>query len=186
MITYAELFEALRKERYNEALQQVSKQFISDVSDYFKDKKDFTEKESEELFSDFTMKNKKKLENAISIFKELLLRRRKKILNLAFVASETGISKKDFENMIDFERELFEEITKSLEKAEKTLTILMTGKKDEEKKHKLVRFLEDVSGFMGMDGNEAGPFAKGEVANLEKEITNILLNDKKIEIIDEE
>jgi DNA replication initiation complex subunit (GINS family) len=182
MITYSELYEALRKERYGEQLQLLSKQFIPDCFEYFKDKKDFSEKD-EELFSDIATKNKKKLENAIAIFKELLLRRRKKIVNLAFVASETGISKKDFDNMLEFERELFEEIVKSLEKAEKNLNGQMTGKKDEQK-FKLVRFLEDVPSFLDINGNDVGPFEKGEVANIENEIVDILVKDKRVEIID--
>lgn len=184
MITYSELYEALRKERYNEQLQILPKQFIFDVSEYFKDKKNFSEKE-EELFSDLANKNKKKLENAISIFKELMLRRRKKILNLAFVASETGISKKDFENMIDFERELFEEAVKSLEKSDKSLNELMNGKKEVQSKHLLVRFLEPVTPFLDLEGQEIGPFEKGEVANIDREIAGILTSDKKVEIIDE-
>jgi DNA replication initiation complex subunit (GINS family) len=185
MITYSELYEALRKERYNDALQVLSKSFVNDVAEYFRDKKNFSEKD-EELFSDLASKNKKKLENAIAIFKELVLRRRKKILNLAFVASETGISKKDFENMLDFERELFEEIVKSLEKGEKGLNEMMVGKKIIEKKNILVRFLEGVPAFLNLDGQEIGPFEKGEVANIDKEIAGILLSDKKVDVIDED
>lgn len=184
MITYSELYEALRKERYSEQLQLLSKQFIPDCFEYFKDKKEFSDKD-EELFSDIATKNKKKLENAIAIFKELLLRRRKKIVNLAFVASETGISKKDFENMLEFERELFEEIVKSLEKAEKNLSGQMAGKKDEQK-FRLVRFLEEVPAFLDMNGNDVGPFEKGEVANIENEIVEILARDKRVEIIDKD
>lgn len=184
MITYNDLYEALRKEKYNEALQLLPKMFIQEVADYFKDKKNFSEKD-EEMFSDVAAKNKKKLENAIAIFKELLLRRRKKIINLAFVASETGISKKDFESMIDFERELFEEIVKALEKAEKSLNGQMNGKK-EDKKYKLVRFLDSVPSFLDFSGNEIGPFEKGEVANMEREVVDILAKDKKIEVLDED
>ena len=44
MITYSELYEALRKERYNEQLQVLSKNFINDVAEYFRDKKNFSEK----------------------------------------------------------------------------------------------------------------------------------------------
>lgn len=185
MITYSELYEALRKEKYNEPLQILVKTFVADVSEYFKDKKNFSEKD-EELFADLASKNKKKLENAIAIFKELMLRRRKKILNLAFVASETGITKKDFDNMMDFERELFEEIVKSLEKAEKGLNSQMNGKKQVEKKHMLVRFLEPVTPFLDLEGQEVGPFEKGEVANMDREIAGILVSDKKVEIIDED
>jgi DNA replication initiation complex subunit (GINS family) len=183
MITYSELYEALRKEKYSEQLQQLQKDFISQVAQYFRDKKHVSEKESD-MFSDIAIKNKKKLENAISIFKELLVRRRKKVLNLAFVASETGISKKDFENMLDFEKELFEEIVKSLEKANRNLSDSMDDEKQEQR-YGLVRFLEDVEEFLGMDGEPVGPFSKGEIANLEKEIVDILQQDKRVEVIED-
>jgi len=118
MVTYNDLYEYLRKERYSEELQNLPKKFMSEVFKYFEEKKKFSEK-SDDMFSDVVIKTKKKLENAMAIFKELLTRRRKKILKLAFVASETGISKRDFDNLLGFEKELFEEIVKSLERADK-------------------------------------------------------------------
>jgi DNA replication initiation complex subunit (GINS family) len=184
MITYNDLYEALRKERYSEQLQQLPKNFVEDCLAYFKDKREFSTKE-EDLFSDLTAKNKKKLENALALFKELLLRRRKKLLSLAFVASETGISKRDFDNMFDFEREMFESIVKSMEKADRDLNSLTVGIK-EEHLFKIVRFLEDVPEFLDLNGESIGPFEKGEIANLPKEIVDILSNDKKTEVIDED
>ena len=50
----------------------------------------------------------------------------------------------------------------------------MNGAQKDVRKHRLVRFLEDVPEFLGMDGEDMGPFGKGEVANLEKEIVGIL------------
>lgn len=183
MITYNELYELLRKERYSEQLQVLPKSFLKEVFDYFDEKKKVSDKE-EGLFSDISLKNKKQYENAISIFKEILSRRKKKILNLGFVASETGISKKDFENLLEFEKELFEEILKSLEKADKNLNESMSGSK-EESKYKLVTFLEPVSGLVNFSGDEIGPFEKGEVANIDKEIADILVKDKKVEVIED-
>ena len=183
MITYNELYEALRKERYSEQLQDLPKNFLARVAEYFEEKKKFGNKE-EDLFSDIALKSKKKLENAISIFKELLLRRKKKILNLAFVASETGISKKDFENLLGFEKDLFEEIVKGLEKADKNLNDAMVGEK-QESKYQLVRFLKDVEEFLGLDGTGVGPFEKGEVANLEREIVDILVKDGGVEVVED-
>lgn len=183
VINYNELYDALRKERYSEEIQVLPKNFIQEVSEYLEEKKNFADKE-EDLFSELAVKNKKKLENAISLFREILLRRRKKILNFAFVASETGVSKKDFENLFDFEKELFEEVVKSLEKADKNLSDSMNGKKVEDK-YKLVRFLEKVEEFLGLDGESLGPFEKGEIANLEKEIADVLSQDKRVEIIEE-
>ena len=57
--------------------------FLVDVAEYFREKKEFLAKE-DDLFSDMAIKNKKKLENAISSFRDLLRIRKKKILNLAF------------------------------------------------------------------------------------------------------
>ena len=48
------------------------------------------------------------------------------------------------------------------------------------------RFLEDVPEFLDFEGEEIGPFEKGEIANLEREITEFLIKDKKVELIDED
>lgn len=183
MISYNDLYEALRKEKYSNELQQLPKNFIEDVAEYFKEKSNINEDKGE-LFKETISKDKKKLENAIAIFKELIFRRKKKILNLAFVASETGISKKDFENMLFFEKELFEDVLKSLEKAEKDLNDALAGEKKEDF-FRLVRFLEDVDALLSFNGEEVGPFKKGEIANIEKEIAEILAQEKKVEILED-
>jgi hypothetical protein len=183
MITYNDLYEALRKERYSDDLQLLNKSFMSEVSEYLSEKKKFSDKD-DDMFSDVVLKSKKKLENAMAIFKELLLRRRKKILNLAFVASETGISKKDFDNLLEFEKQLFEDIVKSLERADKNMSDSMVGGKTESN-FTLVRFVDRVEEFVNMNGDSTGPFEKGEVANLDKEIVSILVSDKKAEILEE-
>jgi len=85
MITYNDIYEALRKEKYSEQLQPIDENFVKEVSVYLEEKKEVTEKK-EDMFSDTIIKTKKQLENAISIFKELMLRRKKKLLNLAFIA----------------------------------------------------------------------------------------------------
>ncbi len=184
MITYNDLYEALRKERYSDELQVLPKNFISQVAEYFNEKKN-TPDQKDDFFSDATLKSKKKLENAIGIFKELLLRRKKKTLNLAFVASETGISKRDFENMLAYEKELFESVVKALEKTDQSLNEGMAGEKLENS-FLLVRFLDSVDVFLNAEGDEIGPFGKGEVANLDKEIAEILEKDKKVEILEED
>ena len=185
MLTFSDIYEAMRKEKYSENLQMLPKKFLVDTSDYFREKKEFLNKE-DDLFSDMAIKNKKKLDNAVSSFRDLLRIRKKKILNLAFVASQVGISKKDFENLLAFEKELFEELVKALEKAEKNQVADMSGSVSNERKHKLVRFLEEVPAFLGFDGGDVGPFSKGEVANLESEIVDILSKDKKVETLEED
>jgi len=66
----------------------------------------------------------------VLIFKELLTKRKKKILNLSFVAVETGISKKDYENMLDYEKEGFDKIVKNLEEPDKSINLSTNGKKE--------------------------------------------------------
>ena len=48
-----------------------------------------------------------------------------------------------------FEKDLFEELVKALERAEKNQTADMSGSIKDERKHRLVRFLEEVPAFLG-------------------------------------
>ena len=180
MITYNDIYEAARKERYSEQLQPLSKNFIAEVSKYLKEKKEIASKE-DDIFSDVIIKTKKQLENAITLFKELMLRRRKKILSLVLIAAETGISRQDFENMLDIEKELFEELMKCIDSADKKLNEALEGKEKETKKNELVVFKEDVEEFLDFEGNKVGPFEKGQIANLPVEIAKILIDDNKAE-----
>ena len=187
MITYNELYDALRKERYSEQLQPIPKAFIKEVAAYLKDKKEIADKENDD-FSDTITKTKKQFENSIAIFKELMLRRKKKILELAFIAAETGISKRDFENMLAVEKESFDGIMKSLEKGDKKVAKMLKGtdESDEKSKNKMIVFIKDAGEFLDLDGNKLGPFRKGDVANLSEEVSNILIVDNKAEAVDEE
>ncbi len=184
MITYNDLYERLRAEKYAEQLQALPKSFISDIADYLKEKKEISNKEGD-MFSDVLVKTKKQYENAVSIFKELMLRRKKKLLNLAFVATEIGISKRDFENMLGFEKELFDKIMNGINDAEKELGSLMDGKR-EESGNVMVSFLDDTGEFVDMAGEKMGPFSKGDVANLPKDIAKILTEAGKAERIEED
>jgi len=130
------------------------------------------------------VKTKKQLENAITLFRELMIRRRKKILNLVLIAAETGISKQDFENMLSFEKSLFEELIKNIENSDKKINELLNEKKAEELKNELVIFKTDVEEFLDIEGEKIGPFQKGQIANIPKEIAKILIEDDKAEVVE--
>lgn len=185
MITFSDIYEAMRKEKYSEQLQPLPKKFLFEASEYFREKKEFLDKESDS-FSDVVLRDKKKLENAMASFKDLIRTRKKKILNLAYVASEVGINKKDFENLLGFEKDLFEEVVRSLESADETMNEDMSGGSKNEVSHKLVRFVEDVPEFLNFEGEAVGPFDKGEIANLENEFVEILEKDKRVEVLEED
>jgi DNA replication initiation complex subunit (GINS family) len=184
MITYNDIYEAARKERYSENLQKISKTFIDDFAAYTREKKEMASKE-DDVFSDVLVKTKKQLENAMTLFKELLRRRREKLLRLVLIAAETGISKQDFENMLQLERELFEDIMKKIETSDRTISEILNGKIIEEIKNQLIVFDEDVEGFLDMEGNTLGPYYKGQIANIPKEIANILIEDSKASLVEE-
>lgn len=182
MITYNEIYDSARKERYSEQLQKLPKKFVNEVAEYLKSKKEFSIKE-DDLFSDVIIKTKKQLENAITLFKELMLRRRKKILSLVLIASETGISKQDFENMLDFEKELFEDLMKCIDCSDKKLSKTLNGEKEAEQKNELISFKENVEEFVDLEGERMGPYEKGQVANIPRDIAKILVDSGKADVL---
>jgi len=184
MITYNDLNEALRKEKYSEQLQPLQKSFVKEVALYLKEKEEISKKE-DDIFSDNVKKTKKQLENAVSIFKELLLRRKKKLLELAFVSAETGISKRDFENMLPSEKDSFDKIMKALNEGDKEVEKLLNGQDEVSDKNKLIIFKKDTEEFLDLEGNKLGPFKSGDIINLSQEIANILILDNKADPVEE-
>jgi DNA replication initiation complex subunit (GINS family) len=188
MITYNDLYEALRKERYSEQLQPLIKDFVKEVSFYLKDREALIGK-TDSMFSDDALKNKKHLENAIAIFKELMLRRKKKLLELAFISAETGISKRDFDNMLHFEKETFEKVMKAINEGDKMMEKTLSGADESGPngpKNKLIIFKHDTEEFLDLEGNKIGPFKKGDIVNLAQEIANILIVDNKADPVEDE
>ena len=181
MITYNDIYEAVRKER-SEELQQLPKNFLEEVASYLREKKEFSSKTED--FSDESIKSKKQLENARTLFKELILRRRRKIFNLILISTETGASKRDFENMLDFEKKMFDEMIKCLESTESQVNGLFgkNGEKIEKEKHQVI-FIEDVDEFMDLNGEMLGPFKKGDRTELPREIAKILIEDRKADLV---
>ncbi len=180
MITYNDIYEAVRKER-SEELQTLPKDFLEEVANYLREKKNFSVKNADD-FSEETTKVKKQLENTRTLFKELILRRRKKIMTLVLIAAETGTSKKDFENMLDFEKEMFDNLMKCLESTENQIVGFLNGKKENEEKISVL-FKEDIGEFMDLNGEMLGPFKKGDKIELQKDIVKILVEDGKADLV---
>lgn len=187
MITYQEIYDILRKEKYNEALQPLPKNFLKEVGAYIGEKKKILAKEdTTKLFSETLRMTRKQLDNAIAIVKELMTIRQRKVLNLALTASITGISKRDIENLLSHEVEFFEVTVQQLEKCQKEITKKLEGQEEEkEPKNMLIRFKENTNAFLNEDGKELGPFKKDEIANLPKQIASILISDGKASLIEE-
>ncbi|MBX4196428.1 hypothetical protein KW805_02480 [Candidatus Pacearchaeota archaeon] len=185
MLTYTDMYELLRKEKYSETLQVLPKAFVSDFSEYLVTIREESSHE-DTLFLDNIAKSKKQLENCVAMFRELIRLRKKKILTLVFVATETGMMKRDYENMLDFEKSTFDKLVKAYEEGDKELTRVLNGRQqDHEEKHKVILFKEDTENFVDMTGNVVGPFKAGELANLESDVSQILVSSGKASFVDE-
>ena len=183
MITYNDIYETARKERHSVQLQKLPKNFIQEVAEYLKEKKEIASRD-DEGFPDVIMKTKKQLETAITFFKEIIRRRKKKILDLVLIAAETGISKQDFDNMFLFEKELFENLMNQIDGSDKKLNEILNGREEIVKKNEMILFNEDVEELVDLQGDKLGPFEKGQIANISREIAKILIDDKKAEVIE--
>lgn len=187
MITYSDLYEALRKEKYNEKLQKLPKNFFVQLGAYLREKKVIANKEDEDsIFNEEIAKTKKQLENAKSIVKELLTIRERKILGLALIAAKTGIDSHDAENVLSHEKELLAMVTKKIEEDGKKLNSVLQGIEEKNLKNQLIRFTQDTPEFLDPDLNHLGPFKKGDIANLPKEIVTILTENGQADIIETE
>ncbi len=181
MIRYEDLYEFLRKEKTNEGLQKLPFDFVKSFSELIHEhKRNITR--NGDFFSDEIVREKKQYENSMTLFKELILRRKKKILNLVFVATETGVMKRDFEDMLAFERDLFEQLLSSVEQTDKLLaTLLLNGS------HALqetsVVIMEDVEPFVGMGGEALGPYRKGDSVVIDRRVAEVLVSGQKAIIV---
>lgn len=182
MITFNDIYEASKKERYSEKLQKLPEKFISEFAEYLKEKKKMSLKNDDD-FSEIVIKTKKHIENAGIYFKDVMNRRRKKILNLVLIAAETGVSKRDFDNMLNSEKELFENLMKCTESFDKNIKNVLNLNEAKINENEKIVFKEDVGEFVDLDGKKIGGFKKDEVAELPKQIADILIKDEKAEVV---
>lgn len=178
MITYSEIYDILRKEKFNDVLQLLPKGFMKDIEIYFSEKKALSERESD-IFSDEIKKSKKQTDNAIDMIKELVRRREEKVLKLALISAKIGVNKKDIESMLEHEKELFTLVAEKVENADKEIFSMIHGVQKEKLSNYLIKFNDDTPEFLGNNAETFGPFKKGDIANLPKEISSILVDSKQ-------
>jgi DNA replication initiation complex subunit (GINS family) len=179
MLSYNEIYSIVRQEKYNQLLQKLPKNFFEEVRAYMAEKKKTFEKEE---FSDAVKKLKKQFENVESLLAELIEIRQKKIVNLAFLAKISGISKSDFENMLPEEKEFFDAVLEKMKLLDEKMKAKLREEKEEKKDLKktcLIKLNADIDEFLDGEGNLLGPFKKGDIANLPVEIAEILINEQK-------
>ncbi|MDP4039082.1 MAG: hypothetical protein Q8P57_00665 [Candidatus Pacearchaeota archaeon] len=181
MVSYENLYEFLRKEKYSEQLQKLPADFVKQFSDYLCEHKRNISKNGD-FFSEEILSAKKEYENSMIIFSELILRRKKKILNLVFVAAETGVMKKDFDDLLPFEKDLFERLVLAVDDAGNSVNQALSNCSLENLSKEVV-IQEDVEEFVDMFGEFIGPFKKGQKVSLDGRVADVLISGGKAEVV---
>ena len=87
--------------------------------------------------------------------------------------------------MLSIEKELFEDLMNCMDISEKKLAESLNGGRGETvKNNDLIVFLENVDEFLGVEGDKMGPYIKGDIANIPREIAKILSDGGKVQVID--
>lgn len=196
IITYETLYELLRKEKYNQGLQELDKDFFKNVINYLKEKEQLiTQSPQDSAFSKEIAAAKKQVENAKRIIKELYERRESKILQLALLSSRSGTNQQP--SILPEEQKFLSEILSIFNRfrsdiLENILTIkqpiikeppktIKTEKK--ESPNKLVRFMHPTPKFMDPDLKVYGPYEREDMGFLPQKIAATLIKKKRAEEI---
>ncbi len=194
IITYEILYDILRKEKYNQELQVLDKDFFNKIVKYSNEKKAILESQQQKtsiFASTEIQKTKRQLENINKILKELYEKRENKIIQLAIFSSKTK-EKPDLSALLPEEMEFFNSVTQILNQYRSNILFRLLESKlpeiieiekpkglkivNKEEKNKLIRFLYDVPKFIGDDLNIYGPFQKEDIASLPEIIADILIS----------
>ncbi len=200
-ITFEYLYDVLRKEKYSKEIQRLDENFMANLKKYIYEKtqllKSNAEKDSIFTASE-TLKTRKHIENVQKLVKELFERRESKILYLAFVASKNSGKHQLANNLQKEEEIMFNEIIIKLNEFRALTTKQLLSedpvdlkqkpkdiKTDEKLINQVIRVLEPVPQFVGVDMQVYGPFNEKDTVTLPIEIANVLVN-KNIAIIENE
>ncbi len=204
-LTYEKLFDITRKEKNTEELQQLDKDFFSNLIEYLNDKKNILSKEKQaSLFSKSEKEmTAKQLDNIKKLITELTMRREQKLMNLAIIKSRTKSSLIDTSSLLDEEKILFKNMVAQLDDyKDKVLFKILAGanpdqlnnpststnqsSQNDSMKAQNIRIeaTDEIPKFIGKEMESYGPFQKGQSAMLPFDIANILIKKgraKKIE-----
>ena len=109
-ISYEDIYELLRTEKYSADLQPLKPQDLVKIKEYFALKEEMLKKQkSSTVFFDRSKQDKIviEIENAWRALRDLYERREKKIINRALFTSRTNFKLKDSTNMLASEEKLY-------------------------------------------------------------------------------
>ncbi len=194
VITYETLYELLRKEKYNQNIQELDKDFFKNVINYIEEKERLiTQSPKDSVFSKEITNTRKQVENAKKLIKELYERRENKIIQHASLASRSG--NKEEIPLLPEEQKLFNDVYAVFDKYRKEILESMLSNqqpvikeipktiKTEEKPstNKLIRFIHPTPQFVTPDLKIYGPFEKEDMCFIPEKVANTLIKKKRAE-----
>ena len=210
IITYESLYEIVRNEKTNDSLQPISEKLTNQLVSYLKTKIQVY-KEAKENKQQDVEKIRTQVLSVRRLIKNLYELRERKIINLAISKSRTNSSLEEEKNLLNYEKNMMGENLVIIDKFRTEVLLNLINAKtpykeetnklkepelsqsnqenkeekeiDEKIELNMIRFLIDVPKFLGKQKEIYGPFKPGDIANLDKDIVNILVNKKAAELI---
>jgi hypothetical protein len=207
VITFESLFELLRREKYRPELQKLDENFYANALSYLKEKEAILESQEtrDSIFAaEEVDKTRMQLRNVQKILKEIYEKREAKVVQLALFNSRNRSVVHNESALLPEELSIFESVKGVLDqhregilhnllkssmpelpfKKEKPLKTTCEINKEERGLVK-VRILAAIPEFVGPDMEVYGPFDESQVAELPKEISEVLAANRQAEIEDE-
>jgi|GEM_PF-6677858 len=176
MVSIRELKEYLEQESKSKKLIELDQNFLYDLVSTIKTIKEDMSKvdfETQQALS-------KKYGEIRSLAHKLFVKRIKKIIETALssVITETKVEI----NGLPEEKLLYNELYEVLSKYWKTITMILNGEKAEQIEMPEIIYIDtNIEKFYWEDGNFYGPFEKGDIAILDKNLAEYLVkNFKKV------
>ncbi|MFH1455361.1 MAG: hypothetical protein ABIF40_00230 [archaeon] len=193
IITYENLYEILRREKFRTELQNLDPEFFANVKKYLSEKKSIltVQKQKDSIFASTEVeKTKIQLKNIQKILKELYEKREGKIVQLALFHSRS-LRENNLGPMLEEEKKLYEAIKKGLDgfRSEILLGLLATEAAPPKEKdlkitgnqNCIIKLVKDVPEFVGPDLNTYGPYIQGQQIKLQKNIAEMLVKQNQAE-----
>ena len=191
IITYENLYEILRREKYRSELQKLDSNFYQSVVKYLKEKTAILESQSKKdsiFASTEVQKTQTQLKNVQKILKELYEKRENKIIQFALFTSRSQ-NIQDTSIMLPEEEALYNHMRKALDThrdgillnllQNKLPEVALFEQKDlkiEEKTDTLsIKIIEDIPAFVGPDLKTYGPYLKGTMQDIPKDVAQLLV-----------
>jgi len=110
---YEDIYEISRNEKFSSDLQELTKEDLRKIKEYFKEKEKATQGQNQST-NLFATHNRAKVQieisNASRVIKDLLERRERKLINRAVFNSRVDNSIRDTSNMLEIEEELYDQL----------------------------------------------------------------------------